>query len=847
MKRQITVAIHDYNRVKLCDLYSSNTRSEGQAYDIVVTKEESGWKELTFSIAANIIENGRPVPNYRLGVLKNEYLISVQEGDTIDWFLISEPNIIHRNKGVTLDIVCSHISSLLKTKNLYLELDDTNGIGTCQQLANNILQNTGWTLGESDTFYEKDGTTPKVRTLKSATKTGAYQMIVNLCNLFNARPTFNGDDKTIDIRTYNPFNNPIDPTMPIVNDAEKVFELNYGRALGGISRKLDTGALITRLNVEGEYGDTGYIGIESVNNELGFLTDFSYFESLGMFTATHQTALDTYLANAQAVKTLIKGVVADINDRETAINSLWGSDYAVYNVSSVISPTTISLAEVYSTTDSSVFEAEDNIILMNTNGTHVYSKISSGSINNLVLVDPVAISAHTKAIVFFTPSSGTIGGKESALFAAQTLYARQLERLDEADTAYTGVKVFAQANTPVSGISVGDYWVDTDYINVPPPPPDAVRPIFIRQYISGSWVAVEGRRASYAEAVGKTLVQISELLNGNSEIDGLYELVIEANTLARQLPALYSTYEGYLVDLAGYESTFSIAMGDMLRDGYWNDSNYATGQEVELLADADEIMQVMAQPIATYSIDVVDLYESQDLVGVHAGDSLVSGIASSFVDNDLYFDVPISVLGISFPTPVISADGDLEITQEGESTIASFYLDNGYLFVESGGWLSETFNTPSWQDIDIDFCVHIVDPQINISSWGFVERIKKCYDRPWATEITVSTKISDITGKSFIDVLASISTIAEEVRGKMDVYDRSRIISSAGEIASTALQGIIDVNKTAMLSSTSNWGTDSNGNIVFQSLDGRAAMMLTGMGFMIANQKDLDGNWLWRT
>jgi hypothetical protein len=279
-KRVINVSIHDYNRNKLCDLYNSNTNTSGQAYDVIVEKEASGYKELRFSIPYKVMVDNVLADNHRVQYLKNEYLVSVTENGATDWFYISEPNVEHNKKTLTMDLTCQHISSLLRMRNLYLELDDTNGIGTCSALATTILNGTGWTLGNCDTFYEADGVTEKVRTLKSSNKTGAYQMIVNLCNLFNARPIFNGDDKTVDIITFNPFHNPANPEVPLVDDIEKVFELNYGKAMDGISRKLDTSSLVTRLHVEGEYSDDGYIGIEAASantSGLDFLTDFSYF------------------------------------------------------------------------------------------------------------------------------------------------------------------------------------------------------------------------------------------------------------------------------------------------------------------------------------------------------------------------------------------------------------------------------------------------------------------------------------------------------------------------------------------------------------------------------------------
>lgn len=47
MGTQITV--HDMNRIKLCELFDSDQKAEGQAYGVSLTTEISGWKELTFT------------------------------------------------------------------------------------------------------------------------------------------------------------------------------------------------------------------------------------------------------------------------------------------------------------------------------------------------------------------------------------------------------------------------------------------------------------------------------------------------------------------------------------------------------------------------------------------------------------------------------------------------------------------------------------------------------------------------------------------------------------------------------------------------------------------------------
>ena len=43
------ISLHDMNRIKLCEIFDSRLMPEGQAYDVSLTTEISGWKELTFT------------------------------------------------------------------------------------------------------------------------------------------------------------------------------------------------------------------------------------------------------------------------------------------------------------------------------------------------------------------------------------------------------------------------------------------------------------------------------------------------------------------------------------------------------------------------------------------------------------------------------------------------------------------------------------------------------------------------------------------------------------------------------------------------------------------------------
>lgn len=160
-----------------------------------LARSRNGAKDLSFALPWYV--DGKK--NFRWDYIKPEYKVKWEKGDKEDWFIITEPAEDHTN-DLTEDVDCIHVSLILRNKNIYLTFDDENGIGTCQDLLDKILVNTGWTRGYVDTMLEKDGVTEKIRSLTTTTaKDGAYQLITRLCDLFNAYPVFNGDAQTVDI------------------------------------------------------------------------------------------------------------------------------------------------------------------------------------------------------------------------------------------------------------------------------------------------------------------------------------------------------------------------------------------------------------------------------------------------------------------------------------------------------------------------------------------------------------------------------------------------------------------------------------------------------------------------
>ena len=221
--------------------------------------------------------------NYRWQFIRNEYLLRLRIDEWENWFLIHAPKRKRSAKATENTVTCSDICSTLKTKNIYLEFDgDETGIGTLGELAAQVLKRTGWAYDEagSDTIYEKDGETEKIRSFKTSGKNGAYKMICDLCTLFDAYPVFDSTDiLTRKVRFRS------------MNNRGELREAMIGLDVNSIEIEENTEDLITRLYVEGEYGEDGYVGIDDVNLDMPgmtYLMNFSYYQNSGLFTEAHE-------------------------------------------------------------------------------------------------------------------------------------------------------------------------------------------------------------------------------------------------------------------------------------------------------------------------------------------------------------------------------------------------------------------------------------------------------------------------------------------------------------------------------------------------------------------------------
>lgn len=263
------------------------------------------------------VEGG--LANYRWDYVKSEYRVRYEDGDETEWFIINAPKRARNGATLSCTVSCQHISSLLKTKRLYAVFDDTNGIGTAQDLLDKILSGTGWTRGLTSTFYEKDGTTEKIRSLLSEGKVGAYELIQQLCELFGAVPVFHGNEKTVDLL--------------VKGDRTGLIELTPNKNMPSLVKTEDGSNIVTRLYVEGAYDDTGYLGIESVNpTGLTFILNFDYYKEIGLYTEDHEAATHQYLEDLKSCNDRLYAATAELQKKLTELNAIWGQcNYIVYD------------------------------------------------------------------------------------------------------------------------------------------------------------------------------------------------------------------------------------------------------------------------------------------------------------------------------------------------------------------------------------------------------------------------------------------------------------------------------------------------------------------------------------
>ena len=865
-----SIGVYDYHKKKLCELYDSSGSVRGQAYNISWTKNIDGISTLTFSIP--YLVDGET--NFRWKYLKSEYLIKMVRGDKTEWFIASKPAKSKSNKEIIGTATCNGFAAILKTKNIYMQFDDENGIGTIQDLIRKILSGTGWTLGHYDTMYERDGITEMVRSLKSDGKQGALGLINTVCNLFKCYPVYDSDQMKVNIYS--------------LNRHENAIEMEVGRNTETIAVNYNSDDIVTRLYVEGEYAEDGYVGIDDVNpTGLNYLFNFDYYKEIGLFDEEHDLALHNYLRDIKGVKNRISANQEMETEFDNAANDLVGQCIIAlyYTNDSWTTPkyTYGTLTDTQKKMGILKLEVGDEVVVLNSNGTHRYETIETTP-QALIRDGDYGIAKFAK------PASGSIGAAETQVTAkekeianleqkiASTVkpekiaeYQREIAQLEsQIDVINEGVTMYDQetirnvmkpyipadynGNADMTNrvivpaqtfINAGWEDFDGDYGTIYsqsysagtteeydfPFPKNivfSVTPVYangtvlspqaIDDYVYSIVTTAASSGASLLDVDPyKLVLRVYELENGETldqaftrqdawdvnlhnlqadgdmyrakydfflmksqkdpagifddvpRTNGLYEMMqsmMKSDGLLYHINEHQRIYEALVEEQLEIEADFAIAMGNMLRDGYWQDNNYVQGQEDALYADALKMSEQMGKPEVTYSLRYIRAPES--------------------VDRQI-------------------------------------------------------------DELAINDIVHLIDDELEINENLYMRKIVIGIDKENEGSLDVNNNEVSLSGKDLGSILSRMSRLSDLIDQKNALYDRAKTINSDGSIFTDRLEGRIDLLKTQLLSTVSNWYTDEQGNMIFLNADGSSAMMICGAGFMIASSRDEAGDWNWRT
>ena len=127
-----------------------------------------------------------------------------------------------------------------------------------------------------------------------------------------------------------------------------------------------------------------------------------------------------------------------------------------------------------------------------------------------------------------------------------------------------------------------------------------------------------------------------------------------------------------------------------------------------------------------------------------------------------------------------------------------------------------------------DSCLIVID-ELGIEAIATISAIDRDYINPSATKVTFGQPSGKLSAR-----------IAQGAK----TWDRAGALNPTGTVPTDMITGALDVAKTQLHSSQTNFATDSTGAFVWTAADGSSAMRITGDGLQIASSK-IGDDWDW--
>lgn len=363
--------------------------------------------------------------------------------------------------------------------------------------------------------------------------------------------------------SFDGYNKRVNIVQRIGVESNVSFNISYN--MKAISRVRSSNEMVSRCYI----GDMDGVTITSVNPMgTNYLLDFSYARQAGLITPSQEQAITDFESGITAINENLMDYLDLQFETTNKINSLIGSTpfgtakVASFNASAgtmVLSDLLYYEGGNMPTTDSTIY------VRMGT-GVWTLVTVSAYNAGSKTLTVEGTLNAPDNVCWYTGALPGTIGARIIAIKSKNETYDLAKTRYDAATDAT--------------------------------------------------------ERATYSEAMAEAVAELKNLSEGTATMAGLSQMYAELNALIEALNLVNSQIDAANAASTNLNEQFEDAMGDLLRDGMYDEGEYIEGQELALYTDVKEYLAKQALPHVEYSVDVLDrgVLEEYEIEKVHFGD-----------------------------------------------------------------------------------------------------------------------------------------------------------------------------------------------------------------------------------
>lgn len=247
------------SRLFLCKPNRETVAELAEAYGKVFRTINNGIHELTFKVPYIIERNKEYIRNPNIDLIRGNYLIRYESGNTKQYFIINKPKNTADSGREIKDVHCFLLPFELNrkvireykvTKQVYAD------VGSDGILNETLLAKTTWTIGYIDADIAL-----AVRTM-DVSEQSLIEMVDEICQTTNGVPKWDTVNKRLSIYKLESLAH------------EKGFSIEYGKYLKALTEEPDFDNAVTRLYVYGKDG----LSINNMNfTQESYIENFTYY------------------------------------------------------------------------------------------------------------------------------------------------------------------------------------------------------------------------------------------------------------------------------------------------------------------------------------------------------------------------------------------------------------------------------------------------------------------------------------------------------------------------------------------------------------------------------------------